>query len=466
MILVEDIFQYADTSLFTRTMSFFYSYRTKVMRTVSIIIILILCVVLGSLWVLFQKADKKGYIAIIPFYNIIEVLKMTGLPGYHFLLLLIPIINFYSLFIISRELARVFKQKPSYGVLIFFFPYIFLLKLALGNSQYDKNYYYKSVNDSSNNEYVIVKNDIDDYNQGLVFDPSTNVDDVVKSAPYDPTLSNFFRDKNESENEFMAFLDMSDDARRNEEANMGGEYNATPNNMDMGMNMNMNAAPANDIMNEVPLSNNNMSTEPNKMSVESLMGRPTTEDINAPKLDVPQQPQVDLNNIYNVGLTNSPAEMQPPQPEMPSPAPQMEMNAPVIPEAQVMMNPNPVMEAPAPQMNAPAEEEGISAEAQQNINDDINKILGIDVNNIESVPVQSTAPSIPTIGGDIVPPTNPVEVHQATDLMNGGNNIIQNAVDFASKETPQDVGAPTICPNCGTTLPNGAKFCYMCGKAL
>ena len=50
--------------------------------------------------------------------------------------------------------------------------------------------------------------------------------------------------------------------------------------------------------------------------------------------------------------------------------------------------------------------------------------------------------------------------------MNGGNNLVQNAVDFASKETPQDVGAPTICPTCGTTLPNGAKFCYMCGKAI
>ncbi len=465
-MILDEIFSYADTGLFMRTMSFFYSYRTKVMITVSIILILILCVVLGSLWVLFQKADKKGYLAIIPFYNIIEVLKMTGLPGYHFFLLLIPIINLYSLFIVSKEIARVFKQKPSYGVLIFFFPYIFLLKLALGNSQYDKNYYYKSVNDSSNNEYVIVKNDIDDYNQGLVFDPSTNVDDVVKSAPYDPTLSNFFRDKNESENEFMAFLDMSDDARKNEEANMNGEYNAVPNNMNMGTNMNMNAAPANDIMNEVPLSNNNMSTEPNKMSVEALIGRPTTEDINTPKVVAPQQPQVDLNNIFNVGLNNGQPVMQAPVPEAPSPAPQMEMNAPVIPEPQLEII-NPVMEAPeAQQMDAPVEEEGISPEAAKNINDDINKILGIDVNNRESVPVQNSAPSIPTIGGDIVPPTNPVEVHQATNLINGGNNLVQNAVDFASKETPQDVGAPTICPNCGTTLPNGAKFCYMCGKAL
>lgn len=465
-MILEDIFSYSDTGPFMRFLSFFYSYRTKVMITVSAIVILILCIVIGSLWVLFQKADKKGYIAIIPFYNVIEVLEMTGLPGYHFLLLLIPIVNVYPLFMISKELARVFKQKPSYGLLIFFFPYIFLLKLALGNSTYDKNYYYKSVNDSSNSEYVIVNKDIDDYNQGLVFDPSTNVDDVVKSAPYDPTLSNFFRDKSESENEFMAFLDMSDDARKNEEANMGGQYNATPNNLNMGGEVQQN-----NIMNEVPLSSNNMSTEPNKMSVEALIGRPTTEDINAPKVEAPQAPQVDLNNIFNAGLNNGPSkptvEMNNglnPNVQMESPAvPQMEMVSPSIQEPKVEMNINPPT-IKEPNMNS--EEEGLSAEANNNINADINKILGLDINNIESVPVQSTAPSIPTIGGEIVPPTNPIEVHQATDFANGGNNLVQSAVDFASKETPQEVLSPTVCPNCGTTLPNGARFCYMCGKAL
>ena len=129
-MILEDIFSYADTSPFMRGMSFFSSYRTKVMITVSIIGILILLIIIGSLWVLFEKSDRKGFKALIPFYNIIEVLKMTGLPGYHFLLVLIPFVNLYSLFVISREIARVFKQKPSYGVLIFFFPYIFLLKLA------------------------------------------------------------------------------------------------------------------------------------------------------------------------------------------------------------------------------------------------------------------------------------------------------------------------------------------------
>lgn len=455
-MILEDIFSYSDTSTFMRAMSFFNSYRNKVMITVGIILILVLIVIYGSLWVLFEKAGKKGFLGIIPFYHLLGLLRMTGLPGYHFFLALIPVINLPSWFIIDREIARVYKEKPSYGILIFFFPYIFLLKLALGSNGYDRNYYYTSVNDSSNSQYVVVNTDVVDYNQGLIFDPKTNVDDVVKSAPYDPTLSNFFKDKDESENEFMAFLDMSDDARMNEE--MGAQdYNAVPNAV--------NNMPQNNIMNEVPLTQGNAMEEPNKMSVEALLGRPTTEDINTPK-PVATAPQVDMNNLFNVGIDNS---MQPQNNASPVPDMNMAVQSPA------MMSPAPAPVAPEPVAPVPvavapvndAESDGISEEASQNISDDINKILGLDVNNIESVPVQNVTPSIPTIGGgSAVPPTNPVEVHQATDLMNGGNNLVQNAVEFASRETPQEVNSPTICPSCGTTLPNGAKFCYMCGKAI
>ncbi len=451
-MILEDIFSYSDTGPFMRFLSFFNSYKTKVMITIIVISILILCMILGALWVLFQKADKKGYLAIIPFYNIIEVLHMTGLPGYHFLLLLIPFVNIYSFFVISKELARVFKQKPSYGLLIFFFPYIFLLKLALGNSEYDRNYYYKSVNDSSNSQYVIVNTEIDDYNQGLVFDPKTNVDDVVKSAPYDPTLSNFFREKDESENEFMAFLDMSDDARMNEENNVQpGGFTAAPNN----------------ILNEIPQSET--PAEPNKMSVEALMGRPTTEDINVPKPEPVQAPQVDMNNLFNVGMAPAPEpQNNVPSVEMnnvPNMAPPVVNNVPPVTNTVAQAGAE-MVQSMAPQVNEAQEEESINEVAQQNINDDINKILGLDVNNIESVPVPSTAPEIPTLGGDIMPPTNPMEIHQTVDLSTGGNNLVQNAVDFASTQTPQEVATPTMCPNCGTTLPAGAKFCYMCGKAI
>ncbi|EOR94230.1 Signal peptidase I [Arcticibacter svalbardensis MN12-7] len=48
---------------------------------------------LVGMWMLFEKANRKGWEALIPVYNMIVVLKITGRPLWWIILLLIPVIN-------------------------------------------------------------------------------------------------------------------------------------------------------------------------------------------------------------------------------------------------------------------------------------------------------------------------------------------------------------------------------------
>ena len=47
-------------------------------------------------WKIFTKAGKPGWGIIIPIYNIVLMLEIAGRPGWWFLLMLIPGVNFVT----------------------------------------------------------------------------------------------------------------------------------------------------------------------------------------------------------------------------------------------------------------------------------------------------------------------------------------------------------------------------------
>lgn len=58
------------------------------------IISLVLCVfVLVCMWIIFRKAGKPGWAAIVPFYNLYVLFDITWGSGMRFLLMLIPLYN-------------------------------------------------------------------------------------------------------------------------------------------------------------------------------------------------------------------------------------------------------------------------------------------------------------------------------------------------------------------------------------
>lgn len=77
----------------------------------SLLVFLILFIVAHvGLWKLYEKAGRKGWEAIVPFYNMYILLKITGRPAWWFILLLIPIINVIVGIGLLTDLAKSFGK--------------------------------------------------------------------------------------------------------------------------------------------------------------------------------------------------------------------------------------------------------------------------------------------------------------------------------------------------------------------
>jgi len=91
----------------------------------------------ASLWKIFVKAGKPGWAAIVPIYNLIILLEIAGKPLWWFLLMLVPIVNFFVALVVILSVARKFGKSTGYGLGMFFLAPIFMPMLAFGDSTYN-----------------------------------------------------------------------------------------------------------------------------------------------------------------------------------------------------------------------------------------------------------------------------------------------------------------------------------------
>ena len=101
---------------------------------------------LAGMWKVFTKAGEKGWKAIIPFYNMAILYKISGMSPYLvfvYLGLLIPIVNFFvaaAIGIISLyqviNLSKGFNKSTGFTVAIIVVPFIAYLMLGFGDSKY------------------------------------------------------------------------------------------------------------------------------------------------------------------------------------------------------------------------------------------------------------------------------------------------------------------------------------------
>ena len=104
--------------------------------TIISLVVTVLAIV--ELWMVFVKAGKKGWAAIIPFYNLYILCKVAGRPGWWLVLYFIPFVFFIPLIIIPIDLAKRFGTGTLFGVLMIFFNLIFLGILAFGSATYQE----------------------------------------------------------------------------------------------------------------------------------------------------------------------------------------------------------------------------------------------------------------------------------------------------------------------------------------
>ena len=116
----------------------YYSYSSPpAYNPVFTIISLVLCVfVLVCMWIIFRKAGKPGWAAIVPFYNLYVLFEITWGSGMRFLLLLIPIYNIILSIQTQVRLAKAFGKSGGFAAGLIFLPYIFIPLLAFGGTAY------------------------------------------------------------------------------------------------------------------------------------------------------------------------------------------------------------------------------------------------------------------------------------------------------------------------------------------
>jgi hypothetical protein len=115
----------------------FYNYDYSYQASPGVTLLSFAVAILGivAMWKIFEKAGEPGWAAIIPFYNLYVLFKITWGSGWKFLLLLIPFANIV-IAITMVKLAKAFGKSGGFAVGLIFLSVIFYCILAFDQSQY------------------------------------------------------------------------------------------------------------------------------------------------------------------------------------------------------------------------------------------------------------------------------------------------------------------------------------------
>jgi hypothetical protein len=87
-------------------------------------------------WRIFEKAGQPGWASIIPIYNVITLLRITGRSGWWFLGFCVPFLNLFVVIRLVFELAGAFGRGVGFGFGLLFLSPIFLPVLAFSDARY------------------------------------------------------------------------------------------------------------------------------------------------------------------------------------------------------------------------------------------------------------------------------------------------------------------------------------------
>lgn len=97
--------------------------------------LIILVLYIASMWVIFTKAGKPGWAAIIPIYNIIVLLEIVGKPLWWIILVIIlPFI--FGIWMLNL-LSKSFGKGVGFTIGLIFLGFIFFPILAFGDAKYN-----------------------------------------------------------------------------------------------------------------------------------------------------------------------------------------------------------------------------------------------------------------------------------------------------------------------------------------
>ena len=96
----------------------------------------VVLMMIASMWKVFTKAGQPGWAVLVPIYNIVIMLKMTGKPTWWLALFFVPVANFVVMVMIVIALAKSFGKGTGFGLGMLFFGFVFYPILGFGSAQY------------------------------------------------------------------------------------------------------------------------------------------------------------------------------------------------------------------------------------------------------------------------------------------------------------------------------------------
>jgi signal peptidase I len=101
-----------------------------------IIVAIVSAVVQISMFRLFRKAGRSGWIAFVPVYNLWSVSRLVGWPGWLGLLCYVPFLGYLVMMALCFGLARSFGKHYSFALMLILFPVIGFPILARNKTEY------------------------------------------------------------------------------------------------------------------------------------------------------------------------------------------------------------------------------------------------------------------------------------------------------------------------------------------
>jgi len=96
----------------------------------------VVLLMISAMWKVFTKAGQPGWAVLVPVYNIMIMLKITGKPAWWLALFFVPLANFVVMIMIVIALAKSFGKSTGFGLGMLFFGFVFYPILGFGSAEY------------------------------------------------------------------------------------------------------------------------------------------------------------------------------------------------------------------------------------------------------------------------------------------------------------------------------------------
>jgi hypothetical protein len=96
----------------------------------------VVAILIVAQWRIFTKAGQPGWACLIPIYNMVKMLHITGRSGWWLLGFCVPLLNIFVAIRLVFDLAGAFGRGVGFGFGLLLLSPIFIPVLAFGKSSY------------------------------------------------------------------------------------------------------------------------------------------------------------------------------------------------------------------------------------------------------------------------------------------------------------------------------------------